>query len=112
MSSPARTAPYRFVLWPAPPVKLTLPRTRSNPYQFKPPLISRSPSTIRTPAPWAAEVSFTLPGMYSVTVGGLTGSTGGFVSMLGGKGTGRAGFPVVNCALDCVPQLRYDGGVL
>src|SRR5262249_5595162 len=98
---------YRFVLWPAPPVKLTLPRTRSNPYQFKPPLISRSPSTIRMPAPWAAEVNLTLPGIYSFTFKSVlgSGSTGGIDCMLGGKGTGTGGFPVVNCALLCVPQL-------
>ena len=52
-SSPARIAPYRFVLAPAPPVKETLPRTRISPYQFNPPLISRSPSTIRMPDPLA-----------------------------------------------------------
>jgi len=66
-SSPARIAPYRFVLAPAPPVKETLPRTRISPYQFNPPLMSRSPSTIRMPDPLAAEVKWTLPGMYSVT---------------------------------------------
>src|SRR6267142_2030589 len=66
-SSPARIAPNKLVAAPAPPVKETLPRTRISPYQFKPPLISRSPSTIKMPDPLAAEVKWTLPGMYSVT---------------------------------------------
>src|SRR6185437_9307120 len=94
-------APYRFVLCPAPPVNETWPRTRISPYQFKPPLISRSPSTMRMPEPLAAEVNFTLPGMYSVTE----------VKLPGVGSIGRLLGYVPNVWLLCVPQFRYEGGI-
>jgi len=54
------------------------------------------------PEPCAAEVSLTLPGMYSFIVGSVArfGSTGGIDSMLGGNVTGLVGSLFMkNCAV-------------